>query len=291
MNQIEWQWFGIPDQQGVFNVGGRLGAGGGPEAFMREFSAIRGKTDIHQFRKPDEWVKDLTTNIEHNHLNVIERLKTFHEQGGQTVSVVLGGGHDHGYSQLAGVRQGFAKFNHDKPVKLGCINLDAHLDLRSTEKGITSASPFYLAIEKQVIEGRDLIEFGIQKHCNRPELWDYAAKQGVVILELEEIVKRGAIAVFEESLRRLEQRCDHIVISWDLDVCAQSVAPGVSAPQARGISAEAIFECLRLAGKSEKVISLGVFELNPEHDLDRMTARLAAQGVWYWLDSKLQVSA
>src|SRR5206468_3275101 len=100
----------------------------------------------------------------------------------RTRTIVVGGGHDHGYSQLAGIARAF-------PGKsVGCINVDAHLDVRKpkSDREITSGSPFYLALESGVLKPDNLVEFGIQSQCNSPELWAYVREKRARIVPFEE---------------------------------------------------------------------------------------------------------
>jgi arginase family enzyme len=39
-----------------------------------------------------------------------------------------------------------------------------------------------------------------------------------------------------------------------------------------------------LAGECRKVVSLGIFELNPIHDSGERTSRLAATSAWHFLE-------
>ena len=89
------------------------------------------------------------------------------------------------------------------------------------------------------------------------------------------------------QLARLKKNSDAIVISLDLDSFAEAFAPGVSAPQPEGFTPSEVFEMLQLAGNEKKVVSLGIFELNPEVDRDGQTAKLAANCAYQFLDSMI----
>jgi formiminoglutamase len=74
---------------------------------------------------------------------------------------------------------------------------------------------------------------------------------------------------------------DRIHLSIDLDVLPAAVAPGVSAPAARGVSLEVV-ECL--IGDllvSGKLMLADIAEYNPNFDIDQRTARVAARLVAY----------
>lgn len=60
------------------------------------------------------------------------------------LSVIIGGGHDHGYTQLSSIKKTLPK-----NARLGCINIDAHLDVRKPNPVPSSGSPFYIALEEK----------------------------------------------------------------------------------------------------------------------------------------------
>ncbi len=278
----KWCLISLPDHQGVMNVGGRLGAARGPQAFERAWS--RFKPEL-QGRAPDLTLAPVSRDVARNHEAAAALVRQAHDDA-STLSVVVGGGHDHGYSHLLGLRQALQKRLGRKP-RLGCINLDAHLDLRPATPVITSGSPFWLAIENGVLDGPDLVEFGIQAQCNAQSLRDYASLKNVTVIPFEKLRGQDVPAAFARALDELSSRCDAVVVSLDLDCVAQAFAPGVSAPVAEGFTPMEIAAVMELSGQNTKVPSLGIFELNPEHDIDQRTALLAATSAYRFLAKAL----
>ena len=279
-NRIKWCLIGIPDQEGVMNVGGRLGAASGPRAFQRAFARLKGLAPVRESLALKTELQLLKPDVLENHRRAAELIEKTHAL--HPISVVIGGGHDHGYTHLLGVSRALAG------KKIGCINIDAHLDVRKPDPLITSGSPFYLAIESGCLHPSQLIEFGIQSHCNGPELWAYIEKNKIEVIPMERLRHGKAAAAFSQALKKLSASCDAVVISLDLDAAASAFAPGVSAPQADGFSACDFLEMMELAGGDPKVVSLGVFELNPEHDVDGRTSALAATSVWHFIEQALK---
>lgn len=279
---IKWSLIQVPDHQGVFHVGGRLGAALGPEAFVRCFDRLHGNTpEIHTSCVARVTVKELTDDVESNHEAAAQALTQAMKVSRHTIFV--GGGHDHGYSHLLGIRRVLGE-----KTRIGCINIDAHLDLRQPNPLITSGSPFYLALDRGVIRGEDLIEFGIQSHCNRPELWEFAKKHSVNIVKFEDLRRNNATTLFQQSLKKLSNQCDVVVVSLDLDAAAECYAPGVSAPQSEGFTSSEVIEFCEIAGLDSKTISLGIFELNPVHDVSDRTARLGATAAHHFVANILK---
>ncbi len=260
-------------------MGGRIGAARGPEAFKKQWARLKADPRVQKACVAHTILDQplpFLISIEERYVLAIQEIKKIHDQSG--LSVVIGAGHDHGYSQLAALKG---------KKSLGCINIDAHLDLRPSKPHPTSGSPFYMAIERGVLRPKNLIEFGVQQHCNSPELWEYARKKKISIVPFEKVRNGKAVSEFKKALRVLSKQCDQIVVSLDLDGLSEAFAPGVSAPQAQGFSSDEVLEMLEVAGANPKVISLGIFELNPLHDREDQTARLAALSAWTFVSSAL----
>ena len=279
---FKWSLVSIPDHVGVENVGGRLGAALGPEAFSRCFTKMRGHlpgdTPISSHLHRHLTLGPISPNVEENHARAAKLV--CEAASGADRTVVVGGGHDHGYSQLLGIREFLGAGQ-----RIGCINVDAHLDVRKPSPKISSGSPFYLALESGILAGPDLIEFGIQTQCNGPDLWEYVATRQVEVIDFDSCRHSQAILNFKQSLEKLARQADAIVISLDLDSVAEAFAPGVSAPQSEGFSPTEFLEFCEIAGANNKVLSLGIFELNPLHDVGERTARLAATAAFRFLAS------
>ena len=280
--RINWCLIGIPDHQGVLHVGGRIGAAEGPSAFRRIWKRLSGAQPLNSHLTTDVDTGPFTQDVEENLRIAAESIAQEHKKAG--LSIVVGGGHDHGYSHLLGLRLALPKNK-----RLGCINIDAHLDVRKPEPLITSGSPFFLALERQTLHPSRFIEFGIQDQCNSTALWDYVQKKKVSVIRWNEIRKTQASKKFQVALKKLATRSDAIAISLDLDAAAQAFAPGVSAPQSEGFSANDLGEICAIAGAHQKVISLGLFELNPKLDQDDATARLAATLAYRFIAARIGI--
>ncbi|MEO5970355.1 MAG: formimidoylglutamase [Bdellovibrionia bacterium] len=286
--RIKFCIIGIPDHQGVLALGGRLGSAQGPEAFRKAFVRLKGRVPLKDWTQDCGDVPGITFDVALNHKKASQYIL------GKTLlnrrSVIIGGSHDHGYSHLDGIYRFLAKHSKVNRPRIGCINIDAHLDLRKPAPVISSGSPFYLALESGILHPKRFIEFGIQSHCNAPELWDYADTKKVEIVPFCKLRHGTAVKVFEKKLKKLCAQSDAVVISLDLDALASAYAPGVSAPQSEGFTAMEIIEMMEIAGRQKKVISLGIFELNPEHDEDNKTARLAATAAYHFLEASSEIS-
>jgi formiminoglutamase len=269
---------GFPDELGIENVKGRVGAKHGPQAFTEAFLKVNGRVAVREGMLSPVMVS-MGHQIEENYRGASLAVKESHAKSEFVIGV--GGGHDYAYAWIKGLAEAFPK------KRIGCINLDAHFDLRDYSGGMTSGSPFRRLIDEKILKGPNLIEFGIQDHCNVPELWKYARKNKVKIIEFEKLRNGKALTQFKLALTALRKNCDVIFLSVDLDAMSVAFCPGVSAPQGEGFTGGELYQMLEIAGADRKVASLGIFELSPPLDQAGYTSKVAAQAAWHFLSRRI----
>lgn len=74
------------------------------------------------------------------------------------------------------------------------------------------------------------------------------------------------------------------VLSFDISSVRQSDAPGNGNASPNGFYGEEACQITRYAGMSDKLSSIGFYEINPAFDTNKQTAHLAAQMIWYFID-------
>jgi formiminoglutamase len=74
------------------------------------------------------------------------------------------------------------------------------------------------------------------------------------------------------------------MISIDIGSVRASDAPGNGNASPNGFYGEEICQIMRYAGLSDKLTSLGLYEINPRLDRQSQTAELAGQMIWYFID-------
>jgi formiminoglutamase len=74
------------------------------------------------------------------------------------------------------------------------------------------------------------------------------------------------------------------MISIDIGSVRQSDAPGNANSSPHGFYGEEACQIIRYAGLSDKLSSIGFYELNPAYDNGEQTAHLVAQMIWYFLE-------
>jgi formiminoglutamase len=267
---------GLPDDLGVRLNNGRPGAAQGPDAIRDALSSLGTPYDGLRDRLVGLGVHDAGNvtpargsseiALEETHRRVSEALGAIHEIG--MIPICLGGGHDLTYASVRALSE------HQK-IALGGINLDAHLDVRETPG---SGMPFRRLIEDGHLDARRYTTFGAGRFANSLEHSEWLESRGGHIVPVETVLSHPSGAI-KDALSRMTTGSDPdapCFVTLDLDAIDASQAPGVSAPNPMGVSTQHAIELARRASRDPRVRHFDIMELNPTHDIDSRTSRLAA---------------
>lgn len=92
----------------------------------------------------------------------------------------------------------------------------------------------------------------------------------------------GKIRKNIESVEPIVRNAD--LVSFDISAIRQSDAPGNGNASPNGFYGEEACQITRYAGMSDKLTSIGFYEINPAFDTNKQTAHLVAQMIWYFID-------
>lgn len=188
-------------------------------------------------------------------------------QGLRTLS--LGGGHDYGYADGAG----FMDYCLSKNLRPVVINFDAHLDVRPTDKGFHSGTPFNRLLTQY--EGKfDFIEVGLQNQCNSLAHLNWAKDKGAQILLYQDMLEVGLKSSLEALVKNHKGR--PCLLSVDIDAFTSNEAPGCSQSWAMGLQIQDFLPTLKMLQATLDVRSLAIYEVSPPLDQDNRTSKLAA---------------
>jgi len=290
--------FGAPDDLGVHLNRGRRGAAGGPSAIRQELYRMTPPMDSGEksfeidasvFSDAGDIVAG--SELARNHRNS-QTLCELALNASRSV-VALGGGNDYSAPHARALREVSAA-QKDAAGTIGIISVDPHLDVRERENGVShSGTPYRDLIDGSVIDPRNLIEFGTRKNRNAMAHYHWARERGVQIREFGDLrrAERNGLRIpdaFGQDLERLLARCDAVMVSIDLDSC-RGLA-GVSAPGAVGFSPEELCEMAAIAGRHKKVRLFEIVECAPDLDSSAMTAKVAAEITWSFMESRFQLA-
>lgn len=187
--------------------------------------------------------------------------------------IVMGGGHEVAFGNY----QGIAKTYPDS--HLGIVNFDAHFDMRSLLPGGkgSSGTPF-LQIANAAHAAKTRFDYnciGIQHAGNTHALFHTAESHRTNVIFADDL-HLGYMDKCSNFLDRVIDQNQIIYLTLCLDVLAAAHAPGVSAPQALGLTPWQMIPLIRQLAASGKVVSYDIAELSPRFDIDHRTAKIAA---------------
>jgi formiminoglutamase len=270
---------GSCDDQGILLNGGRTGAAFAPDT-IREFLfkmtwPLQNLTEGNFEKSIQDFGNFITEKLDlaERHNQVRSWAKSATQSKCRWMH--LGGGHDYGFPSAAGFLDFCAKENPNiKPI---VINFDAHLDVRPSDNGFNSGTPFYRLLN-EFGDKIDFYEVGIQSQCNSIYHLDWAKKQGAKVFFYDQL---------DEFSKVIEEKKDQpLFISMDIDVFCSAEAPGCSQSWPLGLGSRDFFAVYKKILKLHDVRALGLYEVSPRWDESHKTAKLAALILYFFMFGK-----
>lgn len=269
---------GMASDAGVARNKGRPGAADGPDAIRRALANLAWHRRGPAYDAGNVVCGDDSAGgaMERAQATLAERAALLLDAGHQPM--ILGGGHDMAFASWQAIAR-HLDTSSESP-RIGIINLDAHFDLRDPQHGHSSGTPFAQIADDCAQRGWPFRYacFGISRASNTAALYQRAQQLGVSVHEDRDF-QLDTIAAIVADLQHFIADCDHLYLSLDLDVLPAAEGPGVSAPAARGVPFAQLEPLIDVIRDSAKLRLADVAELNPHHDIDQRTARIAARFV------------
>ncbi|MBC7740604.1 MAG: formimidoylglutamase [Bdellovibrionaceae bacterium] len=269
--------FGYPDDEGIKLNGGRPGAAEAPR-LIRQF--LYKMTPSHKKDLALLDLGDLSTKVDLAERH--EQAQTIMEylQTKKVRTISLGGGHDYGYSDSSGfVKAALKNYPNERPV---VINFDAHLDVRPTEKGFNSGTPFYRLLS-EFHKDITFAEVGLQPQCNSLFHREWAQKKGATLFDLKDVSGGKIQTLFQHPFFKNISKTTPVFISFDIDCLTSSEAGGCSQSWATGITTQEALDFLDTLYQISNVRGIGIYEVSPPLDHDFKTSKTAALLAYHFL--------
>jgi arginase family enzyme len=182
--------------------------------------------------------------------------------------VVIGGGQDQTFAIYKAYK------NRKQIVNIAAV--DNLFDIGETEQVLNSHSYLSHIILHKPNYLFNFTNIGFQTHFVDPDAVELMRSLFFDTCRLG--VARADLAMVEPMVRNAD------IVSFDISAIRQGDAPGNGNAGPNGFYAEEACMIARYAGLSDKLSSIGFFEMNPGFDRNGQTAQLLAQMVWYMAD-------
>ncbi|HFB55517.1 MAG TPA: arginase [Hellea balneolensis] len=159
---------------------------------------------------------------------------------------------------------------------VGVLTLDAHFDLRPTDKGLMNGNPIAALLEDG-LPGEHIVQIGIAPFANSRAMHARAIQSGISVYTMADCRGQGIEAIINSALKYLRSKCDVLYVDFDIDVIERGLSPGAPGGRPGGLTPDEFFAATRLIGADETVRAVDLSEFDPALDVSDMTALIAAR--------------
>jgi len=202
------------------------------------------------------------------------------------VPVVLGGDHSLGAGSVGATASHLRRDGNRPP---GLIWVDAHGDMNTPEttlsgnvhgmplasllgsepRALTAFAPF------PAVRPEHTVLIGIRNLDEREKARLRAS--GVHVFTMKDIDRDGMAVVAERALDIASSGTGGIHVSFDMDSCDPSIAPGVGTPVKGGLDYREAHLLMEIIADSGRLLALDLVEVNPTLDIRNTTAELGVE--------------
>jgi arginase len=203
------------------------------------------------------------------------------------IPLVIGGDHSISIASFSAVAE-FARKRHGADAKVGLIWVDAHPDLNTPESspsgnlhgmvtrillGEGPASLTSLGSARPKLRAENLAQIAI-RDVDPPEKQFIKASPACVVT-MKDIDMHGVYTGMRRCIEAASQGTVGIVVSFDLDSCDPSIAPGVDTPVRGGLSFREAHLIMEMVAELTNVLAIELVEYDPNLDTKHSSADLA----------------
>lgn len=184
------------------------------------------------------------------------------------IPIIIGGGNDIAFAQY----QAYEKLSQT----INMVAVDQNFDLGDADETLNSKTYLGKIILQQPNYLFNYSNIGYQTYFVDHKELDLMTKLYFDVYRLGQV--RAKIEEVEPIVRNAD------MMSFDISAIRQSDAPGCYNTTPNGFYGEEACQITRYAGMSDKLTSIGFYEINPKKDKAGQTAHLVAQMIWYFVE-------
>ena len=201
--------------------------------------------------------------------------------------IVLGGDHSLGAGSVAAAAE-WARRTRGLPI--GLLWIDAHGDVNTPATSLSGnvhgmplaallgGEPAELAkigTFSPKVEAAHTVLVGIRNLDEREKV--SVRESHVHVFTMKDIDRQGVASVIEQAVQLAGDGTAGIHVSFDMDVCDPSIAPGVGTPVKGGLDYREAHMMMEIVADSGLLTSLDLVEVNPTLDVRNTTAQLGTE--------------
>jgi arginase len=237
-----------------------------------------------------------TRDVEHEHKKYIAEIAQVCQRVYETaleslkanaMPIVLGGDHSLAAGSVAASAD-WARTTRRAPI--GLIWIDAHGDMNTpatSPSGNVHGMPLAAILGQEPAELSNIGRFkpkvrhehtvliGVRNLDQREK--ELVRESHVHVFTMKDIDRQGMAAIAEQALQLAGSETAGIHVSFDLDVCDPSIAPGVGTPVKGGLNYREAHLLMEMIADSGRLAALDLVEVNPTLDVRNATAQLGTE--------------
>ena len=161
--------------------------------------------------------------------------------------------------------------------RVGLLTLDAHFDMRDTDKGLMNGNPVRALLEDG-LPGRNICQIGLAPFANTAKMHEDAREARIGSWSIAACRNAGISSVLGLALTRLDH-VDAIVVDFDIDVIDRAQCPGAPGARPGGMPVDMFFTAARRLASDRRVRLVDLTEFDPSLDVSDTTALTAGRWV------------
>ena len=201
--------------------------------------------------------------------------------------LVLGGDHSIGAGSVAAAAEWARRTRH---LPIGLLWVDAHGDMNTPATSLSGnvhGMPLASLLGPEPAELSRIGSFspkvlpahtvlvGIRNLDEREKV--AVRNSGVHVFTMKDIDRQGIASIVEQAVNLAGTGTAGVHVSFDIDVCDPSIAPGVGTPVKGGLDYREAHMVREMVADSGLLTSLDLVEVNPTLDVRNTTAQLATE--------------
>ena len=161
--------------------------------------------------------------------------------------------------------------------RVGLITLEAHHDMRETDRGPMNGNPVRCLLEDG-LPGANICQIGLAPFANTAKMTADAFAAGIHIWNIADCGYGSMEIVLDEAAERLAH-VEAIMVDFDIDVIDRAQCPGAPGARPGGMPVRDFFVSARRLAAHPKVRLVDLTEFDPSLDVGDITALTAGRWV------------